>query len=74
MSLYLSRYGESQHCFNRHDRRLYSIGDKWYFSIRRGYDQGPYDTEDEAHQALASFIQEQISFENFPSSQQAHAG
>ena len=51
-----------------------SIGDKWYFSIRRGYDQGPYDTEDEAHQALASFIQEQISFEKFPSSQQAHAG
>lgn len=66
MSLYLSRFGEPRHRFSRHERRFYSIGNKWYFSIRRGYDQGPYGTEDEARHALASFIEQQLSFEKSP--------
>ena len=64
MSLYLNRYGEAAKFFHRNAERVYCIEDEWYFTIRRGYDQGPYETEDEARQALARFVQEQINFES----------
>ncbi len=65
--LYLSRYGESQHHFNRHDKRLYCIDNEWYFLVRRGYDQGPYESEGEARGALIDFVQKQLNFEKKPS-------
>ena len=64
MSLYLNRHGESSHLFHRRKKRVYSIDDDWYFTVRRGYDQGPYPTECVAHQALVDFVQQQIECEN----------
>jgi hypothetical protein len=64
MGLYLNRYGESAKFFHRNVERVYCIDDEWFFTIRRGYDQGPYETEARARQALASFIQEQLHFES----------
>lgn len=63
MSLYLNRYGETSHLLHSRGERVYSIDAEWYFSIRRGYDLGPYETENEARQALISFVQEQLDFE-----------
>lgn len=64
MGLYLNRYGESAKFFHRNAERVYCIDDVWYFTIRRGYDQGPYESESQARQALAGFVQEQIHFES----------
>ena len=64
MSLYLNRNGESSHFFQRSEDRIYSIDEEWYFNIRRGYDQGPYESEVDARQALISFVLEQLEFES----------
>ncbi len=36
--------------------RFYSVDGKWFFSVRREADQGPYDSKDDAEQALKGFI------------------
>ena len=63
MKLYLNRNGESAHTFHRSEGRIYNIDDEWYFTVRRGYDQGPYPTEIAARQTLARYVQEQLEFE-----------
>jgi len=63
-SLYLNRTGESFHHFQRSDERVYSIDEEWYFNIRRGYDQGPFESEVDTRQALAEFVLEQLEFES----------
>ena len=56
------RYGETGTAPARR-ARVYRIGEEWYFAIRRGIDQGPYESERQARQALVKFIQEQLDFE-----------
>ena len=72
MGLYLNRNGESSHLFQRSADRIYSIDEEWYFNIRRGYDQGPYESEVDTRQALISFVQEQLEFESSLGSKKAN--
>lgn len=60
MKLY--RFGEHRPIPQRKDR-FYQDGDAWYFSIRKGPDQGPYKDETEAKAALVEFIQDEMAFE-----------
>ena len=46
----------------RTDRFFCANGD-WYFSIRRGPDQGPYASKEEAQHALQLFIEDQSTLE-----------
>lgn len=43
--------------------RIFCIGEEWFFAIRRGPDQGPYASREEAQQALTDFIKEQLALE-----------
>jgi len=43
--------------------RIFCIKDEWFFAIRRGPDQGPYASREEAQQALADFIRDQLELE-----------
>lgn len=43
--------------------RFYQIGDEWYFAVRKGPDQGPYRSKDEARAALRVFIVEKLAEE-----------
>lgn len=43
--------------------RFYSVGADWFFAVRRGVDQGPYDSKDKAKDALVNFINDQLAFE-----------
>lgn len=45
------------------NERIYIYNGDWYFSIRRGVDQGPFANETEARGALREFIEEQLHFE-----------
>lgn len=58
----MPRYGESGFIPFRSGRFYRHSGD-WFFSIRRGVDQGPYNDETRAKKALAAFIQDQLRFE-----------
>lgn len=64
MGLYLHRNGESTPQFHRSTERIYNIDDEWYFTVRRGYDQGPYLSECEAKKALTEYVQAQLEFED----------
>ncbi len=56
------RQGESGRIPARSER-FFQSGDEWYFSIRRGVDQGPYLSKEGARRALADFIDEEQTFE-----------
>lgn len=43
--------------------RFYTIDGEWWFSIRRGPDQGPYPSRATARQALIGFLNDQFAFE-----------
>ena len=43
--------------------RLFCVNGDWYFAIRRGSDQGPYQTREDAEHALKLFIEDQQSLE-----------
>ncbi len=43
--------------------RYYSIGNEWWFAIRRGPDQGPYVTKAAAKQGLIEYLNDQFEFE-----------
>ncbi|MDH5445449.1 MAG: DUF6316 family protein [Gammaproteobacteria bacterium] len=58
----VNRYGE-QGWVQQRSERLFKDGGGWFFAIRRGVDQGPYDSEMEARMALREFIEEQLQFE-----------
>jgi len=46
--------------------RIYSVGNEWFFSVRKGPDQGPFKTEDEAKKAMVEFVSDQLLIENLP--------
>ena len=43
--------------------RFYCVGSEWFFAVRRGVDQGPYNTKPDARTALVEYINDQLSFE-----------
>ena len=60
---FMNRKGESGSVPFR-SGRFYSVGSEWYFAVRRGIDQGPYDSKEKAREALVNFINDQLAFEN----------
>ena len=43
--------------------RFYCVGSEWFFAVRRGVDQGPYNAKQDARAALVGYINDQLSFE-----------
>ena len=43
--------------------RYYTIDNEWWFAIRRGPDQGPYDSKSAARKALIEYLNDQFEFE-----------
>jgi len=60
-----NRFGEDGQVPYRTDR-IYSVGNEWFFSVRKGTEQGPYKTEDEAKAAMVEFVSDQLLIENLP--------
>ncbi|MDH5181980.1 MAG: DUF6316 family protein [Gammaproteobacteria bacterium] len=58
----LNRHGEVGAVPFRNER-FYTHRGEWFFSVRRGVDQGPYASEIEARGALREFIEAQLHFE-----------
>ena len=57
--------------------RFFYIDSKWYFSCREGKEKGPYDSKQEAEQALLAYIanmegREESSPEEEPASSAYH--
>ena len=46
--------------------RIYSVGNEWFFSVRKGPEQGPFETEEAAKAAMVEFISDQLLIENLP--------
>lgn len=46
--------------------RIYSVGSEWFFSVRKGTEQGPYETEEAAKAAMVEFVSDQLLIENLP--------
>ena len=44
--------------------RFISTNEEWFFCIRRGPDQGPYNSRELAENALKKFIQDQKEMES----------
>jgi hypothetical protein len=61
-NFYMNRKGESGTVPFR-SGRFYSVGTEWYFAVRRGVDQGPYDSKESAKKALVDYINDQLNFE-----------
>jgi hypothetical protein len=36
--------------------RFFSVGDKWYFTTREGFDSGPYANRERAEKSLQRFL------------------
>jgi len=36
--------------------RFFSVGSKWYFSTREGFDSGPYSNKERAEHSLQRFL------------------
>ncbi len=61
----LLRFGDAEDRRSQRSRdRFYRVGDDWFFAIRRGVDQGPYQTREDAQRALRLFIEEELRFES----------
>lgn len=59
-----TRHGENEHGgFPFRSARFFSIQHYWWFSIRRGPDQGPFLTKAAAKKALIEYLNEQFSTE-----------
>ncbi len=43
--------------------RFYTEDGQWYFAIRRGPDQGPFPSREDAEAALEAFLAEQLGKE-----------
>lgn len=52
---HLARHNEHVSIPFRTDR-FFSVGDKWYFSTREGFDSGPYANKERAQKSLDRFI------------------
>lgn len=59
---FMNRKGESGRVPFR-SGRFYSVGNEWFFAVRRGIDQGPYESREKAREALVDFINDQLAFE-----------
>lgn len=57
-----NRYGEAGAVPFR-SGRFYHTDNSWWFAIRRGPDQGPYQDKPSARQALIDFLNDQFNFE-----------
>ncbi len=63
------RFGEEGEAPQRSER-IYQDGDKWYFSVRKGIDKGPFTSEEAAKAALVDYVSDQLLIENLPYAQQ----
>ena len=57
--LSINRFSENSPIPERSER-FYSNNNEWYFSVRVGFDQGPFQTHAEARTALAIYIKESL--------------
>jgi len=60
-----NRFGENGQVPFRTER-IYNVGGEWFFSVRKGTEQGPFNTEEEAKAAMVEFISDQLLIENLP--------
>ena len=60
-----NRFGEDGPVPYRTER-IYSVGSEWFFSVRKGTDQGPFKTEEEAKKAMVEFVSDALLIENLP--------
>lgn len=60
-----NRFGE-QGPIPYRTERIYSVGNEWFFSVRKGSDQGPFESEEAAKAAMVEFISDQLLIENLP--------
>jgi len=58
----LHRFDEDNDIPNRSER-FYQIDGEWFFAVRRGEDQGPYRSKEEARAALRTYIVEKLAEE-----------
>ena len=63
------RFGEEGQVPYRTER-IYSVGSEWFFSVRKGTEQGPFETEEAAKAAMVEFVSDQLLIENLPNSNQ----
>ncbi len=59
MNNYHTNRGKDFVAMSFRNDRFYCVNNEWFFSIRRGPDQGPYSSKEEAQLALKSFIADQ---------------
>ena len=57
--LQITRFGE-QNVIPARSERFYQNSHEWFFSVRSGFDQGPYLTFDEAREALTHYIESSL--------------
>jgi len=57
--LQITRFGE-QNVIPARSERFYQNSYEWFFSVRSGFDQGPYPTFDEAREALIHYIESSL--------------
>lgn len=60
-----NRFGEDGQVPYRTER-IYSVGNEWFFSVRKGTDQGPFKTEEEAKAAMVEFVSDELLIESLP--------
>ncbi len=60
-----NRFGENGPVPYRTER-IYNVGGEWFFSVRKGHEQGPFVSDEEAKAAMVAFISEQLLIENLP--------
>lgn len=54
----IPRKGEQDIPMTFRSSRYFSIGADWYFSTREGVDKGPYQSKEQAKEAVEKFIRE----------------
>ena len=59
------RFGEEGQVPFRTER-IYKVGNEWFFSVRKGADQGPFESEELAKAAMVEYVGEQLLIENLP--------
>jgi len=59
------RFGEEGELPPRSER-IYKDGQQWFFSVRKGIDQGPFESEEAAKAAMIDFVGDQLLLENLP--------
>jgi len=39
-------------------QRVFNVGSEWFFAVREGHDQGPFENKDDAELVLNSFLED----------------